>query len=577
MSESKNRKPVFQDYYTDEDYADVMLQLPGIIKDAEKKAGEVIEPTIYEKREIMAEIKNFIRENHRKVYGGTALNEAIKLVNPDDAFYDDTVFSDIEFYSTTPIPDLVDLCNILHEKGYKYVVGNEAQHEETFTIFVNFQVYCDITFVLPKVYNGIKTMTIDGIDYVDPHFMLIDYLRMINQPLTAAAQRWEKAFKRMFILLKNYPFEYFDKQIKIKKPVNEIQTYMDRIKKDFITDEAVQKTCLIMGFDAYNFYIRYAMGDRSVEKMARTTYNPDKLEKMIVNVPYMEFITVSYRDTVEKFYNFFRTIVADPKLITFDEYFPLFQFTNYSVVINYRGMPVAKFYEGDGFCIPNVKTSRNYMYVSYQYILMYMLINKFNSFLDKDREMYFNYGIAISNLVDARNIFLTKKNIGVINNTPFGEFRVNCVGSTVSFSREGRLRNIEKNKLGKKPFRYQPESFFGSSAESQAKFDPKRFGFKNTSGNKIMVEKNILFKFDADGNIIKDSPPKESNTEQERITSDKTTENPIETSTEPSTETSIKPSTEPSIEPLTDLSINDNLDETETESDNLSDILSETN
>lgn len=502
MEDSKNRKPIFQDYYTDEDYDDVLLQLPVIIKEAERKTGELLEPTIHEKRQVMEEIKNFIKIKHRKIYGGTALNEAIKLVNPDDAFYDDFSFSDIEFYSITPVPDLVELCNLLYKKGYKYVVANEAQHEETYTVFVNFQIYCDITYVPARVYNGIKTIMIDGINYVDPHFALIDYLRMINQPLTAATQRWEKAFKRMYLLLKNYPFEYFDKPIRIRKPSGEINLYIDKIKKDFMLDKVVQGTCLIMGFEAYNFYIRHAMNDRTVEQMARTTYNINKMGNMITNVPYIEIISVSYRDTVERLYNFLKSVVNDPTQITFDEYFPLFQFTKYSVTINYQGNPIAKIYEGDGFCIPSVKTTKGYMYVSYQYLLMFMFINKFNAHLEKNKEIYFNHSIAISNLVSARNIFLTKKNLGVINNSVFGEFRINCIGSTTSYSREGRLRDIEKNKVGKKRFRYQPESFLNSSPEAQGKFDPSKYKFKNTSGNKIMIPKNLLFRFDDNRNLI---------------------------------------------------------------------------
>lgn len=517
---NQGRKPIFQTYYTDEDFAEVIIQLPGIIKEAERKAGEVLEPTINEKREIMGVIRDFIREKHRKVYGGTALNEAIKAVNPDDAFYDDTTFSDIEFYSTTPKQDLVELCNLLYDKGYKYVVGGEAQHEETFTIFVNFQIYCDITFALPKIYNGIKTLLIDGINYTDPHFMLIDYLRMINQPLTAASQRWEKAFKRMYLLLKNYPFEYFDKTIKLAPPAKDVQPYIKQAR-EFVNGH-LNNSCLVMGFDAYNFYIKHAANDKSVEQ-ARSTYNSNKLDKMVVNVPYTEVISVDYKDNVEKIYNYLRGIVSDPKKLSIDEYFPLFQFTNYSAVIKYDGKPLIKIYEGDGFCIPDVKTTNGYMYVSYQYILMYMLINKFNAHLNKDKEMYFNYSIAISNLVDARNVYLTKKNLGVINKTVFGEFRVNCVGSTVSYSREGRLRDLKKNKIGKKKFKYTPEQFFAQPEEKRAKFDPGAGGFKNTSGNKIMIQKNLLFKLDSDGNIIKSHGSEEENdvgtSEMERVKS----------------------------------------------------------
>jgi len=509
MSDSNTRKPVFQDFYTDDDYDDVMSKLPDIIMEAERKAGEVIEPTIYEKKEVREVIKDFIRDKKRKVYGGAAINETLIAVNPDDAIYDDYTFRDIEFYSPTPVPDLVELTNLLYGKGYKYVVGKEAQHEETYNIFVNFQLYCDISYVPVRVYNGIKTIEIDGVHYADPHFMLIDQLRIINQPLTAASQRWDKTFKRMYKLLKNYPLEYFDKPIRIPKPTTEMQEYISNIKNKFLALKETQEVCLISGFEAYNFFIRHAREDRTVEQQARTTYGVNKLETFVTNIPYLEFISVSYRDTVERLYNFIREMVPEPKEVTLEEYFPLFQFTGYSVFINYKGNPLVRIYEADGFCVPNIKTTRGYMYVSYQYLLMAMFISKFRAHLDKNREMYFNYGIAISNLVTARNIFLTKKNLGVINSTVFGEFRISCVGSTVNFVRDSQLRGLEKYKQGKQIFRYTPEQFQASSQESQAKFDPTRHFFKNTSGNKILNSKNLLFKLDENQNIKKYSETEE--------------------------------------------------------------------
>lgn len=534
MSEHKTRKPIYQEYYIQNDYTDVLEKLPDIIKAAEQKAGEVLEPTVDEKREIMKIIKHFISTKNRKIYGGTAINETIKIVNPDDVIYDEHTFSDIEFYSPTPILDLVELTNLLYEKKYKYVIGKEAQHEETYTIFVNFQLYCDITYTPYNVYNGIKTIVIDKINYADPHFILIDQFRIINQPLTAASQRWEKTFKRVYKLLKNYPFEYFDKPITITKPTSEVSGYLSKIKNDFMGTKDVQETCLICGFEAYNFYIKHAISDRSVEQQARTVYDANKLANFIVNVPYLEFVSINYKHTVERLYNFIKEIVPDPTKITLIEYYPLFQYTGYSVFINYNNIPIAGVYETHGLCVPNVKTTKGYMYASYQYLLMFMLINKFREHLNKNREMYFNYSIAISNMVTARNHFLTKKKLGVINNTIFGEFVISCVGSTESYLRESQLRGLLRFKQGKSPFRYVPEQFFSMTKEAQAKFDPSKHYFKNTSGNKISNPKNLIFKLSENGNINTETEPNSSETESDYKSNERSSDN------NPSEKTNIK-------------------------------------
>ena len=498
-----NSKMIFQDYYVESDYEYVTSKLPDIIKDAARKAGELIEPTIHERIKVMNDIRQFIKEKGRKVYGGTAINEAIKAVEPEDAIYDDYNFSDIEIYSPTPRVDLVEMVNMLYEKGYKHPSGSEAQHDETYSIFVNFQLYCDITYVPLHIYNSIKTIEIDGIKYTHPHFIFIDQLRIINQPLTAAEFKWEKTFHRMYKLLKNYPLEYYNIPIRMPEPPVECSKLMNAIKRTFLSDKFNQETCLISGFDAYNFFIKHAIQDKSVEQMARQSYGSAKIASYIVKVPYMEIISVNFRETVERIYNFIRSTAPDKSQVTMEEYFPLFQFTGYSVIILYNKNPVVKVIEADGFCIPNIKTRNGYMYVSFQYTMMIILINQFRSYLNKDRVMYKNYKIALSNLVSARNEYLNRNKLEVINNTVFGEFKVGCIGSTSSYSHESRVRQLENFKQGKRRFRYLPDEFFAQSKEAQEKFDPSKFNFKNTSGNQIFNESNKLFKIDSDGNIIK--------------------------------------------------------------------------
>uniref|UniRef100_A0A6G6ABH4 Putative poly(A) polymerase catalytic subunit n=1 Tax=Borely moumouvirus TaxID=2712067 RepID=A0A6G6ABH4_9VIRU len=514
--ETRSRKPAFVNYYIEEDYDEVKEKLPEIIRQARIKASQVMEPTIDEKKRVMEVIKDFIRDKKRKVYGGTALNETLKAVNPSDAIYDDYFFSDIEFYSPSPVPDLKELCDILYHKGYDFVQGKEAQHEETYSIFVNLQLYCDVTYVPTRVYNGIKTIEIDGINYVDPHFMLIDYLRMINQPLTAAEQRWEKAFDRMYRLLKNYPIEKYDNSIKFSSiPRDEIVMYMSKIKNEFLKIPIIQDSCLISGFEAYNFFIKHASSDRNVEQMARTREKISMIKNFIVNVPFLELISVKYKDSVQKLYSYLRDLVVDPSKLSIEEYFPLFQFTGYSVSISYDNIPIVKVYEADGYCVPDIKTTLGYRYVSFQYLLMTLYINKFRAHLDKNKVMYFNYGISISNLVRARNTFLSQNDKGVINDTVFSEFRIGCIGTTISYSRMSRLRMLEKKRQGKViQFVYTPKQYFEQTPEQQENFDAsiKRYRFRNTSGNQIppTTPKYLLFKIDDKGNISEQTSTEEA-------------------------------------------------------------------
>ena len=56
------RTPVFHGYYMDSDYDEVMLHYRKLSRRLKKKkAGELIEPTVYEKRAVMKDIRDFIR------------------------------------------------------------------------------------------------------------------------------------------------------------------------------------------------------------------------------------------------------------------------------------------------------------------------------------------------------------------------------------------------------------------------------------------------------------------------------------------------------------------------------------
>lgn len=466
-----------QAYYRPNDFEDTLKRLPEVIKNAETRSIETLEPTIYEQREIMKLVKEFVKSKGRKIYGGTAINELIKSKNPKEAIYDDYNFGDIDFYSTQPRVDVVDLCDFLYEKKkYKNISANEAQHEETYRIYVNWQLYCNITYVPKRIYSGIKVEIIDGVQYAHPHFIWIDQLRIYNNPMLCS-RMWEKTFKREFFLLKNWPLEFFDGNFNVTTANPEIIGYQQKIKDDFLKNNG---DVLINGFDAYNFYMRYG--------------GEGKLEK---NVPFLELTSVNYIETVINLFTAVMKMVRKPETLTIHEYTPFFQFVGHSVMINYNDVPLVSVSEVSNTCIPVINVSSGLKYASYQYLLMSLLMNKFRSFLDNDKPTYFDYGIAISNLVRVKNNYLNEKNYKVINESPFTEFRTACIGNAISPTRLYLTRRNERKENGKRvEFTYSPENFFKMADEMQKKFIPENFKYHNTSGNIIIKPENTRFYFD---------------------------------------------------------------------------------
>jgi len=170
-----------------------------------------------------------------------------------------------------------------------------------------------------------------------------------------------------------------------------------------------------------------------------------------------------------------------------------------SIVFNYDNEPLVVISEASSVCIPIIRVTSGVRYASYQYLLMSLLVNKFRSFLDKEKGMYFNYGIAISNLVTLKNNYLRKNNLHPINDSAFSEFRIPCMGTPVNSARLYVARKNEKREKGKRQeFTYSPEFFFKASSEVQSRFDPHKACFKNTSGNINTNFKYQMFKIHND-------------------------------------------------------------------------------
>lgn len=492
---TSNRNPntKTQVYYDSKDYDQIMEKLPALIDTAKRRAIEIMEPNLAERQRVRAVILDFVRTKERKMYGGTALNECIMTIDPKDRFYDDVVFSDLEFYSPEADLDVVELCNILHKGGFAYVKAREAQHDETYSIFVNFQLYCDITYMPAKIYANVRVIKIGDINYVHPHFIYIDYLRIINSPLTMAEQRWEKIFKRSYLLLRYFPLELFLGELKINTQT-ETAAIVNEIRNRLLTDKDFYEVSLITGYLAYNFFVKHAVREAHSRQKGRQSQGINIVRFRCEN-PFVEVMSINYQRSIQTAYDFLIENVPDASQLSMREYFPFFQFMGRLTVFLYRDQPILKIFDTHDTCIPNISTNVNYMYVSYQYLLMYFMMMRFRAFVDELHTEYTNYRILTSNLIQVRNWYLETFKKGPINNSVFGEFRIGCFGSTTSSFRLSQFRSIEKGKRGKNPiYTYYPDRHYTEVS------DVKKFIFSNSSGNLIVPEHKRTFHI-VDGKI----------------------------------------------------------------------------
>jgi hypothetical protein len=456
-----------------------------------KNAGEIIdkvqeikltnyEPTRHEMRKVYDEIKQFIRDNNRIIYGGYALNELLKEVNKDEAIYTDLDVPDIEFYSPDPITDLINLCNILHDKGFKYVQGTEGQHGETYKLFSNTVQYCDISYVPTNVYRRMPFKTIDGLRMIHPHFMLIDYYRMFNDPINSYWRLIDKkAFKRGYILQKNYPIHTSDTYNYPKYNNKDQQLNMIRnTVLDFLKN---RETVIVHGLYALNYFASHA-----------------KHKKYPVHaVPHYEFISTDY---VKDGNELLAILSKQSDKIRKTEYYPFFQFYGYRAKIFYGDEPIATIYHHNNMCIPfqtvpalmfdegKVIESKNkkdtIQLTVYNYAFMMFRIMSIKARVDEDKNKERGLKALSFNLVEMRTHYLKTNKKTILDATIFREFSVDCIGKTIDPMRTF-IENIKKKKQKGGPlvFRYDPGTVKKTNAPD--------FKFANSSGNPIQNTKNF--------------------------------------------------------------------------------------
>jgi hypothetical protein len=478
--------------YTEKDFDHFKDNIDTVMEEVEKKKLELFEPTGDEIQKVNEIIMKFIKDNKRKIYGGLAMHMLINEQKPDskDIIYPNNKakLADIDFYSTEPIIDLIKLCNILHEKGFKNVIGTEGQHAETYKIFVNYGAFCDISYVPKNIYNRMPFKEINGIMCIHPNWMAIDYFRMLADPLISY-WRIEKGFKRFIKLQKYYPLPKSDKQITIKYPTND-STQLSQLINTFQNYLVGKDTMITIGFYAYNHFLQESKMLESKEKFAK--------KYKYLDIPYFEVISTNYRDDtlnlVSKLKNDHPSLAND---ITIEEHYPFFMYFGYHSYIYYKDIVIGVIYTNNKLCVPFKsvsadkfinnkieKNTGNMLIGTFTTTLYYTLSTVMKVRTDGDdltKDLYFT---LLSHLIEMRGFYFAKEKKNIFSNSLFQDFVVECKGVTIMPDREKRLI-IESRKKKGKPYNFKYEPANGVKAPES------NYRFANSSGNKIVNSKNL--------------------------------------------------------------------------------------
>jgi hypothetical protein len=461
--------------------------IDDIMNDATIARQNNIEPTIDKVEGIMMIVYNFVKEKRRKIYGGFALN---KLLKKEDKFYDDDNIEDwdIDFYTPTPIEDAKEIANRLHDAGYKYVRVSEALHEETYKVFAETIDCADLSYVPTQIYNSIAFREKEGLIITGEQFMMIDYFRMLTDPLTSYF-RIEKSFKRLCLMMDNFKFKMKNEDISILPPEKELNILIKEVHQ-FLCN---RKTCITVGMYAYNHIVNEAkMKDKYIK---------------LTDVNYYEIISENYvSDVKELITNLQEKLQSGKEKITYIENYPFFQYLGYSTDIYYDGDIIAKVYHYNSRCTPyfdvpayyfsknkitNETTKDKIRIGTVPNMMLYNLVNisKFKS--QKNKSEVNTYYTMIVHLIKLQEYYLKQNKKTIYDDTLFKTFVIRCTGKMESQHMERQKRIERKVKAGKMVmYSYTPEKDRDKNKNSGNKYN-----FKNSSGNSINKDKNrkIIF------------------------------------------------------------------------------------
>lgn len=158
-------------------------------------------------------VKEFIIERELIVYGGSAIDYALRLHG--DKIYPDDMLTvpDLDFYSPKNVEHAYELATILYGMGHNESRAINAQHMETMRVdLMSNHWIADITYRPEEIFRQLPYIVYNGMRIIHPDFQRIDVHSSLsfpydNPPREVIFDRWTKDIERFNILDKYYPIK----------------------------------------------------------------------------------------------------------------------------------------------------------------------------------------------------------------------------------------------------------------------------------------------------------------------------------------------------------------------------------
>ena len=445
----------------------VKQQIGNIIKESEKIRDIKILPHKEKMLKATDIVKQYIIENKRKVFGGMAVNEAIKKKAPKKAFYTKDVFPDYDFYSPEPVKDMIKISNLLHDAGFKDVIAKEAFHDYTYKISAELyeNELADISYIWSYNYHKIPTFVVNNIHFVSPNFQIMDMYRILTNPMTG----WfkvEQTYERCKLLehfYLNKTKKELQKNVYKLSTLDKIPKYFTNLTKNIINNFIkIRNDVIIIGDLSYNHLIKIS--------------EISNMEQKLVQMNSISIYTNNYnnlRSDIIKFLS--NNINKKNTTLTINEYNPFLELLGQRCQIDINGNTIISIDSTD-ICQP-YQINDGLKYASYHLTILNLYARHFKAITMREYNKQKRYKFMIENLEYAREYYYKKnKKIG-IEKTPYQELQIECMGNEIHTPFYKMVRRIQdKNRAS---FQYIPEKRKKTTSEIKS----IKINFPNRSGN----------------------------------------------------------------------------------------------
>lgn len=238
-------------------------------------------------------VKKFIIDHDLIIYGGMAIDLALKAKGHKGIYKDDSV-PDYDFMSPKHYEHACELADLLANKEFGDVQAVNAVHVSTYKVRTNFVWVADITYIPMEVFKTIPTLKVGGLRIVHPDFQRLDMHRAMSTPLEKPPMevflhRARKDQKRFRMLDELYPLA----NVSISKAVNlEWQVRLDWYKGNTIG--GTQAYCIL-----YTVLKELVSGSSKLAKSAAVAVKSDpQILKRFESLPSASF---TYENNKMKF------------------------------------------------------------------------------------------------------------------------------------------------------------------------------------------------------------------------------------------------------------------------------------